>query len=593
MSSQIVSVFTTYQKARLAFAQQIADLSARPQNLLFLQNANVLALLKPLLKDSVPAVQQIACLALSRLANSKELAKEIVSLEIIPLLVVSLKSSARILYSSMSSSKTDSAKEITRSTSSAAKLALQSSRHLKKACACVIRSVARHEEELANAVTNFGAVDALNNCLEEFDPQVKEAAVLALGLIGTHSEDLAQKLKDMGSLGLLVLCLQEPELALKRASISSITEIVKHSIQLAQALIDTNSLNLVAKLLNHNDSRTRRLSANLLAQVSKHSVDLAEVVVDLEVIPQSLVLLQDDDPYVRKASATLVREICKHSVELSRLVVNGGGIAALIDLISSGPPGSRSSGKLELGPCSTKLPAIMCIGYMAAFSETLAASIIAAKCLEALKPFLAIPESPDDGYLDEAEEKHPTVDGSRSRVIQVDDEHYVAAAVWTVGQIGRHSPSHAEACCVNDLPRFLLKIYFEDSLCDDLRSKSKTALNSILEKTTHLPVLQQLLSLAAVKSRLKVVKIVLRQLAKVLPNDKDGKREFIQSGSLQLVQELESKLIEEQLGEVKGEIDEINQCFPPAIVQYYSPKHAEELMKLMEDEELDNIETKN
>lgn len=60
-----------------------------------------------------------------------------------------------------------------------------------KAAAYVLRSVAKHSPHLAKAVVNSGALDALVNCLEEFDPSVKEAAALALSCIAKHNHELA------------------------------------------------------------------------------------------------------------------------------------------------------------------------------------------------------------------------------------------------------------------------------------------------------------------------------------------------------------------------------------------------------------------
>ena len=62
-------MFEQYQKARTIFVQTIAELSTRPQNIETLQAAGVMQLLRPLLLDIVPTVQQTAALALGRLAN--------------------------------------------------------------------------------------------------------------------------------------------------------------------------------------------------------------------------------------------------------------------------------------------------------------------------------------------------------------------------------------------------------------------------------------------------------------------------------------------------------------------------------------------
>ncbi|CAF3888796.1 unnamed protein product, partial [Rotaria sp. Silwood1] len=83
--------FEQYQKARLTFVQSVADLATRPQNIETLQNAGVMALLRPLLLDVVPSVQQTAALALGRLANySDHLAESVVRGDILPQLVYSL-----------------------------------------------------------------------------------------------------------------------------------------------------------------------------------------------------------------------------------------------------------------------------------------------------------------------------------------------------------------------------------------------------------------------------------------------------------------------------------------------------------------------
>jgi hypothetical protein len=84
-------VFEQYQKSRTAFVQTVAELATRPQNIETLQNAGVMALLRPLLLDVVPTIQQTAALALGRLANYNDnLAEAVVKGDILPQLVYSL-----------------------------------------------------------------------------------------------------------------------------------------------------------------------------------------------------------------------------------------------------------------------------------------------------------------------------------------------------------------------------------------------------------------------------------------------------------------------------------------------------------------------
>jgi len=86
-----LSVFEQYQKARTQFVQTVAELSSRPQNIETLQNAGVMSLLRPLLLDIVPTIQQTAALALGRLANyNDDLAEAVVKGDILPQLVYSL-----------------------------------------------------------------------------------------------------------------------------------------------------------------------------------------------------------------------------------------------------------------------------------------------------------------------------------------------------------------------------------------------------------------------------------------------------------------------------------------------------------------------
>lgn len=64
-----------------------------------------------------------------------------------------------------------------------------------------------------------------------------------------------------------------------------------------------------------------------------------------------------------------------------------------------------------------RLSGLMALGYIAAFSETLALAVIAEKGLEPLC----------------------------AAVAQESEDHLRAAAAWSLGQVGRHTPDHAKA----------------------------------------------------------------------------------------------------------------------------------------------------
>lgn len=407
---------------------------------------------------------------------------------------------------------------------------MKSQRFVKKAASFVLRSISKHSQKLAQAVVDCGALDALVSCLEEFDPSVKEAAAWAIGYISQHHVELAQAVVNTNAVGLLVLCIQEPEITLKRVSASAMSDICKHSPESAQAVVDAGAIPYLSPLLVHSDSKLKRQICGCLAQVSKHSVDLAEIVVEADIFPNVLHCLKDDDVLVRKNAATCIREVAKHTPELAKLIVNSGGASALVDYISTAQG-------------SYKLPGIMAVGYIAAFSETLALSIVVSEGISTLKD--ALVAEPED--------------------------HVKAASVWSLGQTGRHTPDHAQALAEGDVLRHMLACMVHPDSSEDLKSKSKRALKSVLAKCTHLQALHPLLREAPVK----VQKYVLKQFASILPHDVEARRLFVQNGGLQFLQELNETVG----GKLTEFIDQINGCYPAEIVEYYSPHHSKQLIE--------------
>jgi hypothetical protein len=72
---------------------------------------------------------------------------------------------------------------------------------------------------------------------------------------------------------------------------------------------------------------------------------------------------------------------------------------------------------------------------------------------------------------------------------------------------------------------------------------------------------------------------VCEQFAKVLPTSLEAKRTFVQSGGFSKIQEIKcdpnSKLAEH--------IRDINNEYPPDVVNYYSPDYADKLLQRLED----------
>lgn len=411
----------------------------------------------------------------------------------------------------------------------------EQNRFYKKAAAFVLRAVAKHSPELAQAVVDAGALEALVLCLEEFDPSVKEAAAWALGYIASHTPDLAQAVVDAGAVPLLVLCVQEPEVSLLRITASALNDIAKHTPELAQSVADSGAVTYLAPLIQHDDSRLKRQVCSCLAQVAKHNVDLAEVVVEAEIFPKILTCLRDVDAFVRKNAATCIREVAKHTPELAKLIVNAGGAAALVDFVR------ESTGNV-------RLPGIMALGYISAFSETLALAVIVAKGVEALKE--ALLKEPED--------------------------HIKAAVVWTLGQIGRHTPDHAKALAEAGVLQPMVVLHVREDSSPDLQLKAKRALKAVLAKCTDSAALAPLLR----DANEKVQKYVLAQYAAILPHDVAARKAFMQAGLLQMAQD-----IKRTAGpKVAESIAKINACYPAEAVRFSDAGYAQELLAKIEDE---------
>eukprot|EP01066_Platyproteum_vivax_P008246 Platyproteum_vivax@DN341_c0_g1_i1.p1 len=349
MSRTMNGVFDDYQKSRIQFVQTVADLANRPQNIENLQNAGAIQLLRPLLIDSVPSVQQSAAVALGRMAgHSSSVAEAVIDNQVLPHLVASLT---------------------------------KQNRFYKKAAAGVLRSVAKHSPELAQTVVSAGAVEPLVECLEQFDAAVKEAAAWALGHIARHTPELALAVADAGAVQLFALLYREPELTLKRVAASCLADIAKHNTHLAQIVVDTQVLTLMAVDLDHLDSVLKRHICSCLGHVAKHGMELAEIVVDQQLFPALLYGLKDTDTVVEKAAAICLREIVSQSPDLAKVVLNAGGVEALSDFLV------HTKGNI-------RMPGVLALGYIAAFSESLALAVIAAKTLPTLKDALITEKEP-------------------------------------------------------------------------------------------------------------------------------------------------------------------------------------------------------
>ncbi len=155
------------------------------------------------------------------------------------------------------------------------------------------------------------------------------------------------------------------------------------------------------------------------------------------------------------------------------------------------------------------------------------------------------------------------------------EDHIKAATVWTLGQMGRHTPDHSKALAEGSVFAPMVVLFTRDDSSDDLKLKCKRALKAVLVKCTDAQALAPLLK----DRNPKVHKYVLAQYASILPNDPGARRAFMATGLLQRVQEIkataEPKVLES--------IARINSCFPEEAVKFSDPMYGKELLARLDE----------
>jgi hypothetical protein len=120
--------------------------------------------------------------------------------------------------------------------------------------------------------------------------------------------------------------------------------------------------------------------------------------------------------------------------------------------------------------------------------------------------------------------------------------------------------------------------YLSNDSTEDLKIKAKRSLKKIINNCNNLSSLEPLLKIADHK----ILKHILTQYDKHLKNDNEYKKQFINNGSLSILQQLKSNI---QLpDELKQKIDKINRDnFHEDLVNFYSPEFRQKMDKKLEE----------
>ncbi|XP_023226123.1 sperm-associated antigen 6-like [Centruroides sculpturatus] len=513
---QVSPVFETYQKARLQFAQSVADLASKPTANEALKTGGAVPLLCSLIFDVVPAVQRTALLALGRLSsNNIKIAEEIVKRNLLPLLIDRLRKENTNLCGDRPTDE----------------------QLYKSSAAFVLRSIAKHNKTLAEAIIEKDGLEAIKVCIKESDPLIKESAIWTIANIAKHSEDLAWSIvsEDLGFIPMLIISLSEYDLRIVRVAISAIYEISKHSEPLCQLLMLHNVVPAIDRLLDCEDIKLKRLLIPTLTQLSRHSDELAvKIATESRSIEIAIRELSHENPGCRRNCAVYLLECIKHTDELTQRTIQAGSIAKMVEYI-------------QTHQCEDRIPGVMFLGNLATKNDDMANAVIFEQGVLALCTSLDTDTNPEVREI----------------------------SAWTLGYLGSYSPSHAEALCEADAVTLLAVLALKSDTPVEVKTKCTKSLKMVLEQCMDLETLDIILADAPND----ILNMILNQYIKILKVDGKARSRFITSGSFRRVQQLSAKPGSETAKAIRS----INYCFPPEVIQYYTSGYFEDLLKEVEN----------
>ncbi|XP_075907254.1 sperm-associated antigen 6 isoform X2 [Nelusetta ayraudi] len=414
---------------------------------------------------------------------------------------------------------------------------------------------------------NAGVMPLLHPLMLDVVPGIQQTAARALGHLADQSEDMAAAVVRQDILPQMVRSLSRQNRFYMKEAAFVLRAVSKHSPQLSQAVVGCGGVDALVTCLEQFDSGVKEGAAWALGCIARHDASLSQSVVDAGAVPLLVLSLQEPELALKRIAASTLSELSKHTPELAQMVVDNGAIPHLAQMI--------------LNPdAKLKRQVFSALSQISKHSVDLAEMVTEADVFPAALTCLR----DQDEYVRKnvttlmREVVKHTPEGVNQLALVLSEEsedHIKAATVWSIGQIGRHTPEHAKAVALANLLPKLLELYMDASSSEDLQTKSKTALKTILQKCTFLPGLEPLLFDAPSN----ILKHVLCQFSKVLPHDSRARRLFVTSGGLKKVQEIQA----EPGSVLQEQINAINACFPDEIVRYYSPGYSEVLLEQLEN----------
>ncbi|KAG2453568.1 hypothetical protein HYH02_001787 [Chlamydomonas schloesseri] len=552
---QVDQAFTAFQVARNTFVNVLAGFLERldDKNVMLeaLMKKDVLATLCcPLAQDPVPGIQASALQSLSKLAGCDPLLSQaVVSCGVLDSVVLSMS---------------------------------HESSPVQAGANMVLAAVAGSSVDFARRVLEAGAMPGILTQLRVGTPAVKEAAVKNLNsLIGSHA-DHARLIADEALLNTLVAMLSAPDSphSLCKAVVHTLATTARYCSEMAAAVIKANALPPVSLLVRGGSTPPdlRAAALNCLAHIASHNEELAAQVSATGLVGPTVGHLADKMvPKVRRAAAALLLQLGRKTPPLAAEVCSGGCPAALAKYLAMEKDGGEG--------CST---GVTLGGTLASYSPVTAKAVVdagvGAEVVAALRRGGAGgPDGPAGGTLGAASKsaaggiKLLTMkstagrSGGGSASAGVTNVPVPAAAAWALEQMSQHGdettmPLIAQGALTAVLDGYAASVGgaagSPDSPDAAIFGRCKAALKSLIRNCATTAPLEPLVMDSTPPA---ILKHVLRRCEPLLAKDPKARQQFVTSGGLMRLQELEGRLC------VKGRIylEGINKLFPADVVNYY------------------------
>ncbi|KAG2439241.1 hypothetical protein HXX76_004602 [Chlamydomonas incerta] len=498
----------------------------------------------PLAQDPVPGIQASALQSLSKLAGCDPLLSQaVVSCGVLDSVVLSMS---------------------------------HESSPVQAGANMVLAAVAGSSVDFARRVLEAGAMPGILTQLRVGTPAVKEAAVKNLNsLIGSHG-DHARLIADEALLNTLVAMLSAADSphSLCKAVVHTLATTARYSSEMAAAVIKANALPPVSLLVRGGSTPPdlRAAALNCLAHIASHNEELASQVSSTGLVGPTVGHLADRMvPKVRRAAAALLLQLGRKTPPLAAEVCSGGCPAALAKYLAMEKDGGEG--------CST---GVTLGGTLASYSPVTAKAVVDAGVgTEVVAALRRGGAGGAEGALGATGKS-----GGGTKLLSmkstagrsgggagagVSNMPVAAAAAWALEQMSQHGdettmPLIAQGALTAVLDGYVASVDggagAPDSPDGAIFGRCKAALKSLIRNCATTAPLEPLVMDSTPTA---ILKHVLRRCEPLLAKDPKARQQFVTSGGLMRLQELEGRLC------VKGRayLEAINKLFPADVVNYY------------------------